>query len=169
MRLTPIEIQRHQFASRLRGFDREEVRAFLEMIVSDFEEIVRENAQLRRETERLMRDLEDCRSKEHTIQETMTTAQGVVEELKHTAMKEAEIIVAAAEVQAEKTLQEAEARRADLSNEITQMQHIRRQIEVELRRTLEGYLSLLDTHQAAQVPADPSPGEPLAEGNPDGG
>jgi cell division initiation protein len=83
-------------------------------------------------------------------------------------MKEAEIIVAAAEVQAEKTLQEAEARRADLSTEITQMQHIRRQVEVELRRTLEGYLNLIDTHQSAQAPADPSPGAPSPEANADG-
>jgi cell division initiation protein len=164
MRLTPIEIRSHRFHSRLRGFDREEVRAFMELIVSDFEGIVRENAQLRRETERLTRELAGYRGKEQNIQSTMTTAQGVVEELKHTALKESELIVAAAEVQAEKIMQEAETQRADLSSQITQMRHIRRQVETDLRKTLEGYLSLLEAYQTAQPPPDPNRGQPPPEG-----
>ena len=53
MRLTPIEIRRHRFSSRVRGFDRDEVRAFLDMVIADFEDVVRQNAQLRRDNERL--------------------------------------------------------------------------------------------------------------------
>ena len=128
----------------MRGFDRDEVRTFLEMIVADFEEIVRENAQLRREGERLTRDVEAYRGKEHSIHETMTTAQGIMDDLKQTAMKESECIVAAAEVQSEKIIYEAEARRADLQHRISQMQHISRRVEIDLRKTLEGYLSMLD-------------------------
>ena len=57
MRLTPIEIRRHRFSSRVRGFDRDEVRTFLDMVISDFEDVVRENAELRRDTERMVREL----------------------------------------------------------------------------------------------------------------
>ena len=49
MRLTPIEIRRHRFQTRMRGFDREEVRTFLDIVLSDFEDVVRENAKLRRD------------------------------------------------------------------------------------------------------------------------
>ncbi|MFQ5514278.1 MAG: DivIVA domain-containing protein [Myxococcota bacterium] len=159
MRLTPIEIRRHRFNARIRGYDREEVQTFLEMIVGDFEDIVRENAQLRRENERLSRDLESYRGKEQSIQQTMTTAQGVVDDLKQTAVKESECIVAAAEIQAEKIVREAQARKADLSNEIRQIEYVRRQAELDLRKTLEGYVSMLDTlmRQAgnASAPAEP--------------
>jgi len=88
-----------------------------------------------------------------------------VVELKHTAIKESELIVAAAEVQAEKVLQEVEARRADLESEIRQMQHIRRQVEVDLRKVLEGYESMLDAYQQA-VPRVQSPCELAPKSHP---
>jgi DivIVA domain-containing protein len=88
MRLTPLEIRQHRFTTRMRGFDAGEVEAFLETVVADFEDVVRENAQLRREAERLARDLDAYRAREKTIQDTLTTAQSVVEQLKRTAIKE---------------------------------------------------------------------------------
>ena len=106
MRLTPIEIRQHRFNVRLRGFDAHEVEAFLETVVSDFEDVVRENAQLRREIERLARELQAYQGRERNIQETLTTAQGIVEELKRTAMKEAEVLVSEAKLRGEKLLLE---------------------------------------------------------------
>ncbi len=144
MRLTPIEIRHHRFHTRVRGYDRDEVRTFIEMIVADFEDVVRENAQLRRESERLTRELESYKGRESSIHETMTTAQSVVQDLKHTAVKESECIVASAEAQADKLLREAETRRAELQARVSQMEHMRRQVEIDLRKTLEGYLNMLE-------------------------
>jgi cell division initiation protein len=157
MRLTPVEIRQHRFNSRLRGFDRSEVEAFLEAVVSDFEEVVRENAQLRREAERLGRELDAYRSREQTIQATLTTAQQIVEELKHTAIKEAEVKVGQAEMEAEKLVREAEDRRASVHKEITELRHLRSRAEADLRRTLEGYLSLIDAHREARAAREEKP------------
>lgn len=144
MRLTPIEIRQHRFSLRLRGYDRHEVEAFLETLVEDFEEVVRENAKLRREAERLARDLDTYRGREKTIQETLTTAQGVVEQLKRTAIKEAESIVVEAEVRAEKLVNEARQHQSELCHEIKELRHLRARVDTDLRRTLEGYLRLID-------------------------
>jgi len=151
MRLTPIEIRRHRFSSRVRGFDRDEVRAFLDMVISDFEDVVRQNAQLRRDNERLTREVEIYRSKEQNIHETLTTTQGLVDELKRTAAKEAELTVAEAEVRAQKILQQAELYRGEISEEITQMTHIRSRLETDLRSTLQGYLNLIDAYQTSRA------------------
>jgi cell division initiation protein len=140
MRLTPIEIRQHRFAYRLRGLDAHEVQAFLETVIADFEEIVRENAELRRELERLHADLEAYQGREQTIQQTLTTAQGVVEQLKRTAMKEAEVLIGEAEVRAERILKEAEARRSQLQGEISDLRLMRERCQFDLRKTLEGYL-----------------------------
>ena len=115
MRLTPLEIRQHRFTTRFRGFDAGEVEAFLETVVADFEDVVRENAQLRREAERLARDLDAYRAREKTIQDTLTTAQAVVEQLKRTAIKESETLVVDAELRAEKIVAEARERRAELA------------------------------------------------------
>lgn len=145
MRLTPIEIRQHRFSYRMRGLDPGEVRDFLEAVVADFEQVVRENAELRRETERLSRELAAYQGREQTIQDTLTTAQGVVQHLKQTALKEAEVIVGEAEVRAEKLIEQAEAQRNDLLGEITDLRQMRVRLAVDLRKTLEGYLKMLVT------------------------
>ena len=163
MRLTPIEIRSHRFNTRMRGYDTAEVEAFLDTVVSDFEEVVRENAKLRRESERLGRELETHRSRERNIQQTLTTAQEVVEQLKRTAGREAEVVVSEAELQAEKLLEEARSLRSDLQLEIAELRHQRNQISTDLRRTLAVYLSRLDAYDAGQSVIRPEEIEPQAK------
>ena len=154
MRLTPLEIRQHKFGSQMRGFDRGEVSAFLDTVVADFEDVVRENAQLRREAERLARELDAYRSREKTIQDTLTTAQTIVDQLKRTAIKESESIVVDAELRAEKLLSEARERRAELGNEIREQRHLRQRLEADLRRTLESYGKLIDAFAPADRPEE---------------
>ena len=155
MRLTPLEIRQHKFTTRLRGFDTAEVEAFLATVVADFEDVVRENAQLRREAERLARELDAYRAREKTIQETLTTAQTVVEQLKRTAIKESESLVVDAELRAEKIVAEARERHAELSNEIREQKYLRQRLESDLRRTAESYLKLIDAFASAE-PDEPA-------------
>ena len=166
MRLTPIEIRSHRFGSRLRGYDPIEVEAFLETVVADFEEVVRENAQLLRESERLARELDTHRGREQNIQQTLSTAQGVVDNLQRTAMKEAEVLVSEAELRAEKLLVEASARRNNVELEIAELKHLRNRLSAEVRQTVERYLSMMevydDAHCSAALPIDEVEPEPEA-------
>jgi cell division initiation protein len=144
MRLSPIEIRQHRFTYRFRGLDADEVRAFLETLVGDFDQVVRENAELRREGERLVRELAGYQSREQLIQDTLTAAQGVVKQLKQTAMKEAEVLVSEAEVRAERMLKDSELRRADLTTEIADLKQMRERVALELRNVLNGYLRFVE-------------------------
>lgn len=165
MRLSPIEIRQHRFSYRLRGLDADEVRAFLETLVADFDQVVRENAELRREGERVARELAAYQSREQLIQDTLTTAQGVVKQLKQTAMKEAEVLVSEAEVRAEKVLKEAETRRADLTTEIADLKQMRERVAIELRNVLNGYLRFVEPIE--QVDARPArPARTFERGDP---
>jgi cell division initiation protein len=156
MRLTPLEIRQHKFTTRMRGFDAGEVEAFLATVVADFEDVVRENAQLRREAERLARELDAYRAREKTIQETLTTAQAVVEQLKRTAIKESESLVVDAELRAEKIVSEARERQAELANEIREQKYLRQRLESDLRRTVESYLKMIDSFASADDAEEPA-------------
>lgn len=149
MRLTPIEIRQHRFKTRFWGSDSHEVESFLQTVVEDFEEVVRENSRLRREAERLSRALEEHRSRERTIQETLTTAQGVVDQLKRTAVKEAEVLISEAEVRSEKIVSQADATRSELTHEIAELRHLRSRLALELRKTIESYASLINAYEGA--------------------
>ena len=164
MRLSPIEIRQHRFSYRLRGLDPAEVRAFLETVVADFEQVVRENAEMRRDNERLKRELALYEGRERTIQETLTTAQGVMQQLKQTALKEAEILVSEAEVRAEKVLKDAEVRRGHLHGEIADLKQARERLSIELRNTLLGYLKLLEPTEHGDLPSPRGGERPSDEG-----
>ena len=163
MRLTPIEIRAHRFSSRLRGYDAAEVEAFLETVVSDFEDVVRENAQIRRDGERTARELDAHRGREKNIQQTLTTAQGVVDHLKRTAVKEAEVLVSEAELRCEKLLAEARAQRNQVELEIAELRHMRGRLSSEVRQTVNRYLSLMDAYDDAHRSAS----EPIQEVDPE--
>ena len=47
MKVTPLEIRQQQFPLRFRGLDPTEVDKFLELVASDTEDLMRENARLR--------------------------------------------------------------------------------------------------------------------------
>ncbi len=150
MRLTPIEIRQHRFHTRMRGYDSDEVETFMETVVADFEEVVRENAKLRREAERLARELDAHRSREKNLQDTLTTAQDMVEQLKRTAVKEAEVMMSQAEVKVEKIIQEAEGRRSEVDREVAELRHLRQRLAADLRSTLQGYMNLIGAYEDAR-------------------
>jgi len=52
MRITPLDIQQKQFPLKLRGFDVEEVYAFLEVVREEMENLIRENESLKEKVHR---------------------------------------------------------------------------------------------------------------------
>ncbi|HEY0880721.1 MAG TPA: DivIVA domain-containing protein, partial [Archangium sp.] len=99
MKMTPLDIRQKRFEGALRGYSKKEVEAFLELTAGEFEEVVRENISLKEELKRVQARLEQHLEREKALQETMVTAQRISEDVKSQAKKEAEVIVADAEVQ----------------------------------------------------------------------
>jgi cell division initiation protein len=155
MRLTPLDIQNHQFSRRTRGYDRGEVDAFLEMISGDYESLLREAESLRERVRMLENRVERLSSNEKTLQETLITAQALSEDLKKTALKESELLISEAEVKAEKVLDAAHRRVAKLSEDIREMKALRARVGTAVRTTIETHLALLES-LATEEPDDPA-------------
>ena len=108
MRITPLDIQQKQFPMKFRGFDVEEVYAFLEIIREEMEDLLRENASLKENVQRLESQIKEHRDMETALRETLLTAQQMVEDYKTNARKEAELVVKEAELKADAVLKEAQ-------------------------------------------------------------
>ncbi len=153
MKLTPLDLQQRSFRKlRLGGVDEKEVRAFLEVCATELEELIRK---LHRQDEELRRRearIEEFRAREQLLQQTLTTAQRLADEVKEHARKESEIVLSQAELQAEKIVQNAQQKRLQLIQDID-----------DLKRSRLGFLqqlaSLLDTHKAL---LDSARGDPAA-------
>ena len=107
MKFTPLDIQEKQFQTGFRGFAREEVESFLEIISNEMEELIRENNSLREELEAGAKILTEYKQREKSINESIITAQKVTDEMKLNAERQAKLIISEADIQAEKIIQDA--------------------------------------------------------------
>jgi cell division initiation protein len=144
MKMTPLDIQQQQFKMRFRGFDVREVDTFLELMANGFESLQSENARLRQEIKRLQLEAQGYREREESFKRAMLNSQKVLEQMKENARKSAELVVAEAEVKAEKILSRAQNRLSQLHEDITELKRQRSQIEVQIRSVIEGHAKLLD-------------------------
>jgi cell division initiation protein len=157
VRLTPLDLQNHRFTRSLRGYDPEEVQAFLRIVAEDLEGVTRESELLRERLRELESRVQEMGAREEALRDTLVTAQSVSEDLRRTATKEAELTVAEAEVKAEKILDAAHRRLARLSEDIRDLRQLRTRLAASVRAAFETHLALLDG-----LAADP-PEEALLE------
>ncbi len=144
MNLTPLDIQQQQFRIRFRGFDIHEVDRFLEQLSEAFTAMQSENKELREEMRRLKLEIQGYKEREETFKRAMLNSQKVLEQMKENARKSAEVIIADAEVKAEKVLNRAHNRLSQLHEDIAELKRQRMQIEIQIRSVIDSHSKLLE-------------------------
>jgi len=145
MALTPLDIQQQRFRTRFGGgLDKAEVDAFLNLVASEVEKLVRENNELKDDQRVMKRLLEDYRAREEALKETMITAQKVTDEIKRGAEKEADIILGRAELEAERILDNAQERLTELLRDIGELKRQRAQFLSLLKATIDQHQALVN-------------------------
>jgi cell division initiation protein len=143
--MTATDIRQQQFAVRLfRGFDPQEVDAFLEEMADDFDELARENAALKEQILVLEERSRGVEGREKTLQETLVTTQKIAEEFKENSRREAELVLREAHLRAEKFMQDTREEHARLTTEITGLRRLRRQLGEEILNTLSTHKRLAE-------------------------
>lgn len=158
MRMTPLDVQSHSFARRFRGYDPDEVDAFLRIVSEDYEILVRENASQTDRLWRLERRIEELSGQEQLLKQTLISAQSMCDDLRRTAERDAELRLAEVEVRAEKILDASHRRAAQLAQDIREMRALRTRLAESMRSAAETHIALLAT-----LEADPAE-DPLVKG-----
>src|SRR5512137_148495 len=144
MRITPIDIQQQQFKSRLMGYDKAGVDQFLEIVAGEIERLLRQNQDLQAELAHARSALGEMREREATLKETLLTTQKITDDLKSNARREAELMLADAEVRGERVMRTAEERRLQLIEEIQEIKRQKIDFETSLRSLLEKHVRMLE-------------------------
>ena len=144
MNITPLDIQQQKFKTRIRGFDVREVDAFLEHMANGFESLQRTHKDLQEEVRRLELEIQGYRKREETFKRALLNSQKVLDQMKDNARKSAELIIAEAEVKAEKILNKAHNRLSQLHEDIMELKRQRTQIEVQISSVIEAHSKLLE-------------------------
>jgi cell division initiation protein len=144
MKITPLDVGRHRFPMKWRGYDPREVEIFLEMVAQEMEELVHENKYLTEDMKRKNAELAEHKEKERLLKDAMVSAQKMAREMKAKMLKEAQVVIAEAEVEADQAVQRALNRVTEIKDEIRELKEDRIRAREELRSLINTYKSLLE-------------------------
>ncbi len=142
--LTPLDIQQQRFRTKFRGFDTQEVDLFLDQMADAFESLLKREETLKEDFHRLQLEIQGYKNREDAFKRALLNSQHVIEQMKENARKSAELIVAEAEVKAERILNKAHNRLAQLHEDIAELKRQRVQIEVQIGAVIEAHGKLLE-------------------------
>ncbi len=151
-RITPMEIEKQEFRRALRGFDAEDVRLFLKSIAEQIQRLNLENDDLRDQSRQLRHDVDEYRSREKTLQETLLTAQRMSDDLKEQSRTEARLVVREARDEAERLLQQSQDQLTRLDDEIGRSRLQRDAFDNNLRGLIRQHTDLLEMRHKDQDP-----------------
>jgi len=147
MKLTPLEISGKRFKKNFRGYDPAEVREYLEMVAGEMENLVRQNHYLEEELAKKNNELNDFKSREQTLKDTLILAQKLARDMKNNMAKEAQVIISEAELEGEKIVRNAHDRAMELEEEIRELRKQRLKLIEELRSILQTHFKMLELEE----------------------
>ncbi|MFT4974900.1 MAG: cell division initiation protein [Myxococcota bacterium] len=155
MRVTPLDIIQKQdtFTPSRRGYDIDEVRAFLDDVRETMEEQLREGQQLREVIARQEQEIETLRGAESSIKDTLMLAQRLSDDLTRKGRREADLIIGEARLEAQQILRGVAEERRALQTEILQLEAQRVRMSADIRAVLETHSRILDGMTASPAAA----------------
>jgi cell division initiation protein len=148
MKLTPMDIKRQEFRKVMRGFDPVEVEAFLGMVADELEDLTRSNRDLKDRVIELETQLQDYKAIERTLQQTLATAQETSVKSVENAKKEAQMMIAEAEMKGGQIVDKARTDLILMKEELAILKSKKTAIVSRLRTLLNSELQLI---QALEV------------------
>ncbi len=148
MRITPLDVRKQEFRRSVRGFDCDEVRAFMATLADEYEIVLVDNKQIR---EKLMvqdEKITEYKAMERTLRDTLMTAEKLMQETRENANREGDLIVQESKLKAKEILAECRLRTEELRKEI---EGLRKEKEAYLGRfksLAESQIQFIESHRS---------------------
>ncbi len=110
MKITPLEIRQKAFEKKLRGYDKDEVNAFLLSLSNEWERLLDETKELRIKLEQSEKEVEKLREVESSLFKTLKTAEDTGANLVDQATKAAELHMKETQMASEALMSESKSK-----------------------------------------------------------
>ncbi len=151
MPLHPIDIRHQEFSSSLFGYDKKQVKAFLEQIASEIEESQKYQAkemhkqqmmqyEVKQEAVSAGQAVEDLKRREELISRTLVFAEKTKADIIANARKEGENIIHDAEIKAKRAIQEAKQYLSVLEHQYIHLKEQKRQFLLQFKVELQTFM-----------------------------
>jgi len=128
----------------MRGYDRDEVQAFLEKLADEFESLQKENDSLKKELDDATVKLTEFRRIEKNLQDTLLRAQESSTKSIESTKKQANLIVKEAEIKGSQILEKARENANEIRNAVINLREERDLIIANLKSIINSQAHLLE-------------------------
>lgn len=142
--LSPLDVKKREFGRVLRGFDTEEVRAFLETVASEFEQLNEQNRSQLNELTKLRTEISAFTRVEQNMKDAMVNAQEALRGARLESEREAELLRREAKFEAENIIRKALNKAEDLTREMHSLKSRRDTFVRKWRHMLSSELEMLN-------------------------
>ena len=115
--LTPIDIQNHSLKTAVRGYSKKETDDFLDEILKGYEELYKENRDLKEKVTSLSEGIQYYKQMETTLQKALVLAEKTSTETQEAAKSKADAMTNEAQAKADALLKEAQAKAEAVTKE----------------------------------------------------
>lgn len=143
MKITPLEIRQKTFEKHFRGYDKDEVNAFLLTLSQEWERLVDEGKELKIKLEAAEREVTKLREVESSLFKTLKTAEDTGANVIEQARQAADLHLRESQLKAEAMMNEAKMMANNTVDEAEQRaKQVLAEMEERLRAMVESYKKL---------------------------
>lgn len=157
MRVSPLDIRKQEFTRAFRGYETEEVNAFLQMIAREFEEARDEHRRLEDQLRGLEDKIRHYERVEEALQEALQTARDSSRKAVQNAEERARLIVKKAEGQASEITRDAQASLETMRAETGRLANRQHEIVARLRAFLTAETEMLNRFERNELDGTAGP------------
>lgn len=144
MKPIPSNIKRQEFKTSLRGFDKEEVQAFLEKLADDINELIKENEALQKNLDLANSKILEYRKLEKNLQDTLSKAQESSTRSIESAKKQTNLMLQEAELKAQQILAKAKGNADKVRDAVIQLREEKGILVSKLKAIINAQAHLLE-------------------------
>ncbi|MBU1678004.1 MAG: DivIVA domain-containing protein [Bacteroidetes bacterium] len=148
MKFTPYNIKNQEFNKAVRGYDRDEVKAFLEAIADDYDRLLQANQSLSKEFENQTDEIREFKKLEKSLQNTLLNAQESSSKSLESAKKQNQLIIKEAEIKSAQMLEKAKEEADSLRDAVLKLREEKILIVARIKALIETQSGLLDMTSA---------------------
>jgi cell division initiation protein len=144
MKFSPMSIKKQEFSKSVRGYDRDEVQAFLHKLSDEFEALQKENEQLKKELDAANIKLNEFRRIEKNLQDTLLKAQESSTKALESTRKQSNLMVKEAEIKASQILEKARESANEIRNAVINLREEKDLVVAKLKSIISSQAHLLE-------------------------
>jgi cell division initiation protein len=154
MPLTALDITKQDFSTSLRGYNKEEVRAFLDLVAKELESLQYSESRQTEKIALLESKLKEFQEIEQTLRDALLSAQEAIKQTQIGSERERELLLKGARLDAERIRREAQDNWTNVQGQIHRLMAQKNSFIKRLKYILQSQQELIELLESEHINTD---------------